>query len=92
MPKRNLEMSTIGAALPDFDFDVKLGVRAFDFKVPGQPTVTVRGTRLNAQAKSALRRVKRGQTVQIFNIKAYLKGNSGYRIKNPAPIVIEIVN
>jgi gliding motility-associated protein GldM len=92
MPKRNLEMSTIGAALPDFDFDVKLGVRAFDFKVPGQPTVTVRGTRLNAQAKSALRRVKRGQTVQIFNIKAYMKGTSGYRNKKPAPIVIEIVN
>ena len=92
MPKRNLEMSTVGASLPDFDFDVKLGVRAFDFKVPGQPTVTVRGTRLNAQAKSALRRVKRGQTVQIYNIKAFLKGNSGYRIKKPAPIVIEIVN
>ena len=92
MPKRNLEMSTVGASLPDFDFDVKLGVRAFDFKVPGQPTVTVKGTHLNSQAKSALRRVKRGQTVQIFNIRAFLKGNSGYRIKKPAPIVIEIVN
>jgi len=92
MPKRNLEMSTVGASLPDFDFDVKLGVRGFDFKVPGQPTVSVKGTRLNAQAKSALRRVKRGQTVQIYNIKAFLKGNSGYRIKKPAPIVIEIVN
>jgi gliding motility-associated protein GldM len=92
MPKRNLEVSTIGASLPDFDFDIKLGVRSFDFKVPGQPTLRVNGTRLNDKAKSLLRRVKRGQTVQIFNINAFLKGNSGYKIKKVAPVIIEIVN
>ena len=92
MPKRNLEVSTIGASLPDFDFDIKLGVRSFDFKVPGQPTLRVNGTRLNDKAKSLLRRVKRGQTVQIYNINSYLKGNSGYKIKKVAPVIIEIVN
>jgi len=92
MPKRNLEVSTIGASLPDFDFDIKLGVRSFDFKVPGQPTLRVNGTRLNEKAKSLLRRVKRGQTVQIYNINSYLKGNSGYKIKKVAPVIIEIVN
>ncbi len=92
MPKRNLEVSTIGATLPDFDFDVKLGVKYFDFKVPGQPTLRVNGTRLNSKAKSLLRHVKRGQTVQIFGIKAYLKGNSGYQIKKVAPVIVEIVN
>ncbi len=92
MPKRNLELSTIGATLPDFDFDVKLGVRSFDFKVPGQPTQRVNGTRLDAKAKQLLRRVKRGQNVQIYNIKAYLKGNSGYPIKKVSPVIIEIIN
>ncbi len=92
MPKRNLELSTVGAKLPDFDFDVKLGVKSFDFKVPGQPTQRVNGTKLDAKAKQLLRRVKRGQNVQIYNIRAYLKGNSGYQIKKVSPIIIEIIN
>ncbi|HFX18133.1 MAG TPA: gliding motility protein GldM [Flavobacteriales bacterium] len=92
MPKRNLELSTIGAELPDFDFDVKLGVKSFDFKVPGQPTQRVNGTKLDAKAKQLLRRVKRGQNIQIYNIKAYLKGNSGYQIKKVSPVIIEIIN
>ncbi len=92
MPKRNLEVSTVGATLPDFDFDVKLGVRSFDFKVPGQPTLRVSGTRLNSQAKQLLRRVKRGQNVQVYNIKAYLKSNSKYPIKKVSPVIIEIIN
>ncbi len=92
MPKRNLGLSTIGAILPDFDFDVKLGVRSFDFKVPGQPTLRINGTKLNAQAKTLLRRVKRGQNVQIYNIRAFLKGNSGYQIKKVSPVIIEIIN
>jgi len=92
MPKRNLEVSTVGASLPDFDFDVKLGVRSFDFKVPGQPTLRVSGTRLNSQAKQLLRRVKRGQNVQVYNIKAYLKSNSKYPIKKVSPVIIEIIN
>ena len=92
MPKRNLEISTIGAKLPDFDFDIKLGVRSFDFKVPGQPTQRVKGTKLDAKAKQLLRRVKRGQNVQVYNINAYLKTNSGYRIKKVSPVIIEIIN
>ncbi len=92
MPKRNLELSTINATLPDFDFDVKLGVRSFDFKVPGQPTLRVNGTRLDSKAKQLLRRVKRGQNVQIYNIRAYLKGNSGYQIKKVSPVIVEIIN
>ena len=92
MPKRNMEVATIGAKLPDFDFDVKLGVKYFDFKVPGQPTVRVNGTRLNSKAKQLLRHVKRGQTVQIFGIKAVLKGNSGYQIKKVSPVIVEIIN
>jgi len=92
MPKRNLEVSTIGATLPDFDFDIKLGVRGFNVKIPGQPTLKVNGTKFDSKAKQLLKRVKRGQTVSIFGIKAYLKGNSGYPIKKVSPVIIEIIN
>src|SRR5690606_25877242 len=39
--RAGLEISTISAVLPDFDFDVKLDVTGFSFKVSGQPTVRV---------------------------------------------------
>jgi gliding motility-associated protein GldM len=92
LPRRNIEIGTVSAKLPDFDFDIKLLVTGFSFKAPGQPTIRVNGNKLNARAKSALRRVKKGQTVQIFDIKARLAGNSTYKIKKVSPVVIEITN
>ena len=92
MPKRNLQVSTIGAKLPDFDFDISLGVKSFNVKIPGQPTLKVQGTKFDKKAKQLLRRVKRGQTVSIFGIKAYLKGNSKYPIKKVSPVIVEITN
>ncbi len=92
MPKRNLKISTVGASLPDFDFDIKLRVKAFDFKVPGQPTVTVHGNKLNAKAQKLLNRVKTGQTIQIYNIRTALVGNSAYKVKKPSIITVEISN
>ncbi len=89
LPKRNIQIGTIGAALPDFDFDVKVIVTSFDFKAPGQPTIRVNGTRLNQRAINALRKVKRGQTVQIINIKARLAGSS-IKLQKVTPIIIEI--
>ncbi|NPA46767.1 MAG: gliding motility protein GldM [Chlorobi bacterium] len=92
LPRRNLEIGTIKASLPDFDFDLKLAVVSFEFKAPGQPTIHVNGSRLNSRAKSALRRVRRGQTVQIYGIKTKLLGKSGYRPKEASPIIIEITD
>ncbi|NPA43437.1 MAG: gliding motility protein GldM [Chlorobi bacterium] len=92
LPKRNVEIGTVSAVLPDFDFDVKIKVVAFDFKAPGQPTIHVVGNRLNERAKSALRRVKRGQTVQIYGIKTKLVGNDKYKLKEATPVIIEITN
>ena len=75
--------------LKDFDFDLPLSVTAFKFKVPGAPSVTCSGNRLNSQAKSALRKAKRGASVQIFDIKSK---SSGPRIKPASPIIIELSN
>ena len=92
IPKSNLQISSIGARLEDFDFDIKLEVVSFKFKAPGQPTIQVRGNRLDAKAKSALRRVKAGQSVQILDIKVQNPKNRNYRFKKVSAVICDIVN
>lgn len=92
MPRSNLEISTVGAILEDFDFDLSIAVSGFKFKVPGQPTVQVSGNRLDARAKSALKRAGRGDNVQIFDIQAYITNNRSYKLKKVSPVVVEITN
>lgn len=92
MPRSNMEIATIGAMLEDFDFDLNLKVSGFKFKVPGQPTVSVNGDKLNGMAKSALKRAKRGDAVQIFDVEAYITNNKSYKLKKVSPVVVEITN
>ena len=92
MPRRNLEISTVGAVLEDFDFDLNLAISGFKFKVPGQPTVNVKGNKLDNRAKSALKRAKRGDAVQIFDINAFITNNKSYKLKKVSPVIIEITN
>lgn len=92
MQRGNLEISTIGATLPDFDFDLDLRVTGFKMSVPGQPTVQVRGQRLDDAAKAALRRAGRGETIQIFDIEAQLASNSSYKLKQVSPVLVELTN
>lgn len=92
MQRNALEISTIGAMIPDFDFEIGLNVTGFKFNVPGQPTVVVNGSRLNEAAKNTLRRARRGETVQVFDITANLAGASGYRLQKISPVFIELTN
>ena len=92
MPRRNLEIATVGALLEDFDFDLNLAISGFKFKVPGQPTVIVKGNKLNARAKSALKRAKRGDAMQIFDIEAYITNNKSYKLKKVSPVIVELTN
>ena len=92
MQRNSLEISDIGAILPDFDFDLALRVTGFSFKVSGQPTIQVGGNRLDSSAKAALRRAGRGETVQIFDIEAQLATNSGYKLKKVSPVFVELTN
>ena len=89
-PKSSLEISTIGAKLVDFDFEVGLDVVGFNFKVPGMPTVVVVGNRLNAQCKSVLSKVGRGDQVTISEIKTKLVGAGSYLLPRTAPVIYEI--
>ncbi len=92
MQRQGLEKSSVSAKLDDFDFDLKLDVTGFSFKVSGQPTIKVSGRKLNGAASSALRKAKRGETVQIYDINAKISGNSGYKLKKISPICIELTN
>ncbi|NQW36433.1 MAG: gliding motility protein GldM [Flavobacteriales bacterium] len=92
MPKSSLNNATIGATLPDFDFDLNLRVLSFSIKVPGKPTLNITGSKLNEAGKRALSRAKRGDNVMILNIKAKLLGNENYYLKKISPIIIEITN
>lgn len=89
--KSSLRNSTVSAVLEDFVFDLKLQVNSFKFKVPGQATIVCNGRKLNDRAKSALAKAKRGETVQIFGMKAKVVG-SPIKLKDASPVIIEITN
>lgn len=91
MQRQSLEKSTISAKFDDFDFELPLRVNGFKFKVPGQPTIEVRGNKLNDRAKSALRKAKRGSGVQIFDIEAKASGVSVI-LKKVSPVFVELTN
>ncbi|MBC3845039.1 gliding motility protein GldM [Winogradskyella echinorum] len=92
LPKRNVEIGTVGAKLDDFVFDLPINVTSFKVKVPGQPTVSVAGTKMNAQAKAAIKRARKGDVIAIFDIKAKIKGNSKYQLKGVSPVTVEVTN
>jgi gliding motility-associated protein GldM len=89
-PKSSLEISTVGAKLVDFDFEVGLDVVGFNFKVTGQPTVVVPGNKLNAQCKAVLSKAGRGDQVTISEIKTKLVGAGSYMLPRTAPVIYEI--
>lgn len=89
-PKNNLEISTVGAKLEDFDFEVGLNVTGFTIKVPGQPTVLVSGNKMDARAKAAISKAQRGDVVIISNIQTKLVGAGNYMLPKTAPCTYEI--
>ncbi len=92
IPKSNLAISTIGAVLDGFDFDITLKTVSFKFKAPGRPTIEVKGNKLDSRAKNILQRVKAGSTVHIFDIKVTNPQNPSYKFKKVTPIICDIVN
>jgi gliding motility-associated protein GldM len=92
LPKRNVEIGTVSAKLDDFVFDLPIQVTSFKIKVPGQPTVNVAGTKMNAQAKSAISKARRGDNITIFDINAKIQGNSKYKLQNVSPVIVEVTS
>ncbi|SFU51195.1 gliding motility-associated protein GldM [Pustulibacterium marinum] len=91
LPKANIQVGDVGAKFEDFDFDLPLKVSSFKVSVPGQASITVNGTKMNSQAKSAIAKARRGDIIQIFDIKASAVGSS-VKIKNVSSFAIEVAN
>jgi gliding motility-associated protein GldM len=91
MPKSGLANTPVGAGLPDFLFDLDLQVTSFKVKVPGELAIIVNGTKFSAAAKKALAKARRGDMINIFDIKAEIK-NSSYKLKKVLPVSIELTN
>ncbi|WP_298554392.1 gliding motility protein GldM [uncultured Algibacter sp.] len=91
MQRNSLKISTVGAKFDDFDFELPLRVSGFKFKVPGQPTINVKGNKLDSRAQKALAKAKRGSGVQIFDIEAKASGVSVI-LKKVSPVFVELTN
>lgn len=89
-PKSSLLVSSIGAKLPDFDFEVGLDVVGFNLKVAGQATVVVVGNKLNSQCQAVLSKAGRGDQVTISEIKTKLSGAGNYMLPRTSIVVYEI--
>ena len=87
--KANAEISTITAELEDFDFELGIDVTQFNIKVPGQPTIVVRGDKMDDRAKGAIRKASRGDIIVISEIKTKLRGSS-LLLKKTTPCTFEI--
>ena len=59
-------------------------------KVPGSPTVIIKGRKMNGAAIRALGKARKGDMITIFDVKASLVGNSGYYLKKVGPLNIQI--
>ena len=91
LPKASIERAEVGAILEDFDFDLTIKTLEFKLKVPGAPTITCKGTKLNAKALQALGRVRSGQEISIFDLKVQNPSKPNYKFKRVAPVLIEIL-
>lgn len=90
MQRNSLKISSVGAKIPNFAFDLKLKVTGFSFRVEGERTVRVNGDRLNSSAQRVLASARRGATIQIYDIDARIIGNSGYKLPPVSPIIIQL--
>jgi gliding motility-associated protein GldM len=91
MSRAELEKTIVGAVLLDFDFDLPFDVTGFKIKIPDQPTVEVKGNRMDSRAVAAIRRATRGDIIQIFEIKTKPIGES-YFLKPASAVIVEIIN
>jgi gliding motility-associated protein GldM len=88
-PKNSLGISTVGAKMIDFDFEVGLNVVGFNFKVPGQATVVCQGNKITAQCIAAMSKAGRGDQVTISEIKTKLVGST-LMLQKTSPVIYEI--
>ncbi|EGD35385.1 MULTISPECIES: gliding motility protein GldM [unclassified Capnocytophaga] len=90
--KSNVLAGELTVMFNDFDFDLTTRVNSFRILVPGQPSVVVQGNRVSASAAAAaaVNRAKKGDIIQISEIRYSVSGYSGTP-KPATPVSIEIL-
>ncbi len=86
LPASSIGKVTVEAGFPNFLFEINAKVTGFKVKVPGKLTINCSGDRMSAEAKAEVDKLRRGETVQIFDIKA----TSSIPIKDATPVVITV--
>ena len=91
LKKEELANAVIEVKVNDFLFDRDFYVTAFKIKMPHYRTIHIEGNKMNVRANDLFTLLVPNDKVIIFDIKIRISGNSSYRLKNIAPIIIEIV-
>lgn len=92
LAKANIAVGEISVMYDNFDFDLTTRVTSFRILVPGQPSQVVQGNRIssNPAAAAAVNRAKKGDIIQISEIRYSVSGYDGTPV--PAtPISIEVL-
>jgi len=79
LPSEIINNSEFRVGIPDFLFKLKIETISFDVFVPGSFGITVRGNKLNSEAKAAISKARDGAIVTIGNIQAKVV-QSGYKL------------
>ena len=85
--KKMVTTSSIGAL--HYDSNTKYKAVSFSIKVDGTPPIKISGSKLNARARKALAKVRRGQRIKIYDIK--VKSSTGGRLSDIESISIRII-
>lgn len=92
LAKANISVGEVSVIYDNFDFDLTTKVTSFRILVPGQPSQVVQGNRVssNPAAAAAVNRAKKGDIIQISEIRYSVSGYNGTPV--PAtPISIEVL-
>lgn len=86
LSKRQLSTYPIGAK--HYETNKKYKAVSFSIKIEGTSPVRVKGNKLDSRAKKAIKKLRKGQRIKIYDIKVI--SSSGGRLNDIEPIVIKM--
>ena len=90
-PVDNLKISSVGAKMEDFDFEVNVITTGFTIIFPNNlGSVVVQGTKLNEEAQRKADRLRPGDIVRITDIKTKIEGVE-MMMKKPSDATYQIL-
>jgi hypothetical protein len=91
LTKEELANATVGVKVNDFLFDWNFVVTRFKLALNDKKILDFEGTQFNNSSKSIIEKLSVNDLVIVFDIRVKILGTNNYRLKNPAPIYIRIV-